>query len=283
MSTGLAVTAALGAATMFGFSAAAQHQQARSVEHSTKPSLLLTLARKPLWAASIAADTVAVVLQGLALREGAVVLVQTLLVAGLPLAAVLSAMLHRRALRRQEVVGLALCSASLVLLAPVLSSTPSHHSPTRTSGLIAAVVIAVVALPLLALRHHDWYGGVLAGTAAGAVIGAGSVLLAVTAVRVGDWTALFHSVAPYAAAAVGVLGLLLAQIAFQTGDLGPPLAALSIVEPVVAVVLAVTSLHETLPTSGLRVAIALAGAALAVSGVLTLAAVSDQPSASPLL
>src|SRR5205085_4723791 len=122
-------------------------------------------------------------------------------------------------------------------------STPSHHAPTRTSGIVAGIVLAVVTLPLLGLRRHPRYGGLFAGTAAGAVIGAGSVLLAVTAERVGHWGELFGSWAPYAAAAVGVLGLLLAQIAFQTGELGAPLAALSIMEPVVAVVLAVSCLH----------------------------------------
>lgn len=270
MSTGGSVAAALGAATLYGLSAALQHQQARAVAPSARPGLLVTLAQRPLWLTGIVADLGAVVLQGLALRLGAVVLVQTLLVAGLPLAAVLSAALHHRRLRRAELRGLLLCSAGLALLAPALSSTPSGHAPSRATGLLAGLVIAVVTLPLLALRRHPRYGGLVAGTAAGTVIGAGSLLLAVTAERFGHWAQLFGSWAPYAAAAVGLLGLLLAQVAFQTGELGAPLAALSVAEPLVAVVLAVAVLHETLPTSAPAVAAAVAGALLAVAGVLAL-------------
>ncbi|MGZ6826070.1 MAG: hypothetical protein ACXVGH_04710, partial [Mycobacteriales bacterium] len=96
------------------------------------------------------------------------------------------------------------------------------------------------------------------------------VLLAVAAGRFGDWPALFGSWAVYGAVAVGLLGLLLAQVAFQTGDLGAPLAALSVVEPVVAVVLAVTVLHERLPTSPAGAAAAGTGSLLAVTGVLAL-------------
>jgi drug/metabolite transporter (DMT)-like permease len=96
------------------------------------------------------------------------------------------------------------------------------------------------------------------------------VLLAVIAGRFGHWSALFGSWAVYAGVVVGVLGLLLAQIAFQTGDIGAPLAALTITEPLVAVVLAVTVLHDDLPSSGGALAAAIAGAVLSVSGVLVL-------------
>ena len=265
-----AIAASLGAATLFGLAAALQHQEARAVETSASPSLLVTLARRPVWLVGIVADVAAVGLQGLALGLGSVALVQTLLVAGLPLAAVLSALLAHRRLHRHEVIGLLLCSAGLALLGPALSSTPLGHAPSRPDALLAAVLVAAVVLPLVALRGRPRFGPLFAGAAAGVVIGAGSVLLAVAAGRVGDWPALFGSWALYAAVAVGVLGLLLAQVAFQTGDLGAPLAALSVVEPVVAVLLAVAVLKETLPsTTGSRVAAA-AGAVLAVAGVVAL-------------
>lgn len=269
-STAGAVAAALGAAALFGLASALQHQEARAVETSASPSLLVTLARRPLWMVGIVADAGAVGLQALALGLGSVALVQTLLVAGLPLAAVLSALLAHRRLQRHEVVGLLLCSAGLALLGPALSSTPLGRPPSRADAVVAAVVVTGCVLPLLALRGRPRFGGLFAGAAAGVVIGAGSVLLAVAAGRFGDWSALFGSWALYGAVAVGLVGLLLAQVAFQTGELGAPLAALSVVEPVVAVVLAVAVLKETLPTgSGPRLA-AVVGAVLAFAGVLAL-------------
>ncbi|MGB8652409.1 MAG: DMT family transporter [Mycobacteriales bacterium] len=269
-STAGAVAAALGAAALFGLASAVQHHEARAVESTVSPGLLVTLARRPLWVLGMAADLGAVGLQAVALGLGSVALVQTLLVAGLPLAALLSALLASRWLYRHEVVGLALCSAGLALLAPVLAGTPLGEAPSRRDAVVAGIVVAAVVLPLLALRSRPRYGGIFAGAAAGAVIGSGSVLLAVVASRFGDWSALFGSWALYAAIVVGVLGLLLAQVAFQTGELGAPLAALSLVEPVVAVALAAAVLHERLPTSAVDRVAACAGAALAVAGVLTL-------------
>ncbi len=265
-----AVSLALGAAGLFGLASALQHQEAGKVQTSVRPGLLVALVKRPLWVLGSLSDLGAVCLQAVALGLGSVALVQTLLVAGLPLAVVLSALLERRALHRHEVVGLGLCSLGLALLGPALSSTPSGHVPSRYAAAFAGSAVLTLVLPLLALREDPRFGGLYAGVAAGAVIGAGSVLLAVAAGRFPDWSALLGSWAPYAAVLVGGLGLLLAQVAFQTGDLGAPLAALSVAEPVVAVFLAVTVLHESLPTSpGARTA-ALSGAALAVAGVLAL-------------
>jgi drug/metabolite transporter (DMT)-like permease len=276
--SGGAVAAALGAAALFGLASALQHQEAQAVEASVRPGLLLTLAKRPVWVAGMAADGGAVGLQALALGLGSVALVQTLLVAGLPLAALLSAALAHRRLRTSELAGLGLCSAGLALLGPALASTPVSDDPSRRDALLAAVLVTALVLPLLALRSRPRFGGVLAGAAAGVVIGAGSVLLAVAAGRFGDWSAFFGSWALYAAIAVGGVGLLLAQVAFQTGDLGAPLAALSVVEPLVAVVLAATVLHETLPTGAGARAAALSGALLALVGVLALCRPAPAPS-----
>jgi drug/metabolite transporter (DMT)-like permease len=276
-SAAAAVAAALGSATLFALASALQHREAGSVAPAAGPGLLVTLAKRPVWLLGGLADIGGVALQAVALGLGSVALVQTLLVAGLPLAAVLSAALAHRRLRPHEVAGLALCTGGLALLGPTLSSTPSGHDPSRASAAVAGAAVAVVVLLLLALRRRPRFGPAAAGAAAGAVIGTGSVLLAVAAGRFGDWPALFGSWAVYGAVAVGLLGLLLAQVAFQTGDLGAPLAALSVVEPVVAVVLAVTVLHEQLPTSPLAASAAAAGALLAVAGVLALSREAEAP------
>ena len=265
-----AVLAALGAASLFAVGAAVQHQEANAVAPGGHASLLLRLARRPLWLLGIAADGGAIALQAVAFGFGSVPLVQSLLVSGLPLAALLSALLQRRRMYRHEVLGTLLCAPGIALLAPALSSSPSGHDPSRATALVAGIVVAAVSVPLIALRSQRRFGGLYAGTAAGCVTGAGSVLLAVIAGRVGHWSELFGSWAVYVGVAVGVLGLLLAQIAFQTGDIGAPLAALTITEPLVATVLAVTVLKDHLPGSAGAVTAALAGASLCAVGVLVL-------------
>ncbi len=271
MSTTGAVAAALVSAALFAAASAAQHHEARAVQASVRPTLLLTLARRPLWLLGTGADILAVVVQALALRLGPVALVQGLLVAGLPLAVLLSAALGDRRLRAAEVGGVGLCAAGLALLAPALAATTPGHDPGRGVSLLAVVATAVLVAPLLLARRHPRWGGTAAGAAAGAVVGAGAVLLAVTAARLNDVAAALGTVAPYAAVAVGLLGLLLTQVAFQTGDLGAPLAALTVVEPVVAVTLAAVLLGERLPADGPHLVALGVGGLLAVGGVLVLA------------
>ena len=269
--TPAAVLVALVAAVLFGLASALQHQQANEVGHDSSAGLLLTLARRPRWLAGIVADVVAVALQAVALGLGTVALVQPLLVAGLPVAVALSAALDRRRLLRREIVGVLLSTAGLALIGPATATTSHGDAPGRVAAVLAGVVVAAAtgALLLLARRAPRWAAG-SAGVAAGLATGAGSVLLSVAASRVGDLRLLALSVAPYAAVVVGLLGLLLAQSAFQTGGLGAPLAALSVTEPVVAVVLAVTVLHERLPTTAPARGGLAVGAALAVAGVLVL-------------
>ncbi len=278
MSTPAAVAAALGAAALFAVASAVQHHEARSVEPSVRPSLLLTLAKRPLWLAGTAADVAAVGVQALALRLGPVALVQGLLVAGLPLAVLLSAVLGDRRLHRAELLGLALCASGLAVLGPALAAASSGSEPGRAQSFVAALLLAAAVLALLTARRHARWGGAAAGAAAGAVVGAGAVLLAVAAGRLDDLPALLSTWAPYAAVTVGLLGLLLTQVAFQTGDLGAPLATLTVVEPVVAVLLAAALLHERLATDLASLVTLTVGGALAVLGVLVLSRpASDRP------
>lgn len=269
----LAAGLALAAAASFGLASALQHLEAGRVDKrgALDPGLLTALARRPIWLLGIVADVLAVVLQAVALHFGAVALVQPLLVAGLPVAVLLSARYAGRALLGKERLGLLLCTGGLLLLAPATATTSLGIAPSRATATIAGVLLGAAAGALLLLAHRvPRLAPPATGTAAGAVIGAGSVLLAVSAGRTGDIPALLGSVAPYAALVVGLLGLLLSQVAFQTGALGAPLAALSVVEPVVAVLLAVTVLHERLPSGAADRAAAVVGALLAVAGVVAL-------------
>lgn len=278
-----AVLASLGAASLFAVGAAVQHQEANAVAAGHPSSLLLRLARRPVWLLGIVADGGAIALQAVAFGFGSVPLVQSLLVSGLPLAALLAAALQHRRMHRDEVVGTLLCAPGIALLAPALSAEPSGVDPSRTDAVLAGIVVAAVVLPLLALRGRGRFGGLYAGTAAGVVTGAGSVLLAVIAARFPHWSQLLGSWATYVGLTVGLLGLLLAQLAFQTGDIGAPLASLTLTEPAVATALAVAVLHDRLPHSAGAVAAAVAGGVLSVAGVLVLSRqrADDESSAAP--
>lgn len=270
----IALAAGTGAAASFGLASAVQHlEAARALRRGPlDPRLLGQLIRRPLWQLSFVAETAAIGLQTLALRYGPVALVQAFLVTGLPVAVLLSALFDGRRLGMRELVGLALCAIGVGVLACVLpTSEVAANTPATAPALSALVVVMLVIVVLLRAGRAARWSGVTAGAAAGVAIGTASVLLAVSAAGVDRPNRLLASWPPYALVAVGLAGLALAQSAFQTGALGPPLASLTLVEPVAAVVLAAALLHQGLPTRVFDVVGAVLGAALGAGGVLLLA------------
>ena len=271
--TFLAVAAGLCSATAYGVASALQHDQAGQVAKGSplNPALIGRLARRPVWLLAMVADVSAVALQAVALRYGAVVLVQLLVVGGLPVAVVVAAAMARLPLTRPEIYGLVLCTGGLALAVPGTTSVNlGHPAGPRTWLLVAFLGVASVLALVLVAQRRPQLAPAATGVAAGITAGASSVLLALCAARIDHPLALLQTVIPYATLAVGLATLLLSQAAFQTGALGTPLAALSVSEPAVAVLLAATALHEHLPTRPVALTAAALGAVAAVVGVLVL-------------
>ena len=283
----VAVVLGLSAAAAYGVASTLQHREALQVRASNPlaPGLLVSLAKRPAWLLALGADISAVALQGTALRFGAVVLVQLLVVAGLPIAVLLSSLLPGGRLSRQDLLGLVLCTGGLALAVPATTGVDLGHPAGAGAWTAAALVVGAATLALVGLARARASSGALAlGVAAGITAGASSVLLAVCAAGVGRPLDLLSSAAPYAAVVGALATLSLTQSAFQTGAIGAPLAALSITEPAAAVVLAVAVLHQHLPASPSAVVPAAFGAAAAVGGVLLLAHVRSAASpADPLV
>jgi hypothetical protein len=267
LSQAVAVVAAVASATAFGIASAAQHSAARRVETTAAldPHLLVTLAKRPVWLVGMAADILGVALQALALRLGSVVLVQPLLVFGLPIAVVISA---RGVLGRRTWAGLSACTAGLAALALVSPSAPTARPAGRPAVVAGVAVVLLLALLLVPLRRDPaWRRGVAAGVALGATV----ALLAVIAADADRPLHVLTTWPAYALAVAGVLALLLTQSALQAQSLALPLAALTVTEPLVAVVLAAAVLHQRLPTTASTATVAVAGACCAAVGVALLA------------
>ncbi|GAC1608330.1 MAG: hypothetical protein NVS3B26_04790 [Mycobacteriales bacterium] len=283
----MAVLLGLASATAYGVASNLQHREALHVQASNPlaPGLLVSLAKRPAWLLALGADISAVALQGAALRFGAVVLVQLLVVAGLPIAVLLSSLPPGSRLSRRDLLGLVLCTGGLVLAVPATTGVNLGHpaGPGAWTPAIAVVVAATLALVGLA-RARPSCGPVALGVAAGITAGASSVLLAVCAAGIDHPVHLLSSAAPYGAVVGALTTLSLTQSAFQTGAIGAPLAALSITEPAAAVVLALAVLHQHLPSAPSALVPAGIGAVVAVGGVVLLAHVSSAASpADPLV
>jgi NAD(P)-dependent dehydrogenase (short-subunit alcohol dehydrogenase family) len=75
---------------------------------------------------------------------------------------------------------------------------------------------------------------------------------------------------PYALVVLGAIGFVVNQRAFQAGSLTASLPTLTVVEPIVAAVIGVTMLHETVPTNGALewIAVALSVVAMVVATIV---------------
>jgi hypothetical protein len=75
---------------------------------------------------------------------------------------------------------------------------------------------------------------------------------------------------------LGAGGMVLTQLSFQLGALGATLPANLAIDPLIAVLLGVTLLHETVPVSGPRVVLDLTCLSIVVAGAIRLARPVDE-------
>ena len=274
----LACLAALGAAAFFAITSALQHRAGDHVATAEGASaeigdatLLVRLFQQPIFLVGIVAELAGLALQTVALGLGSLVLVQPLLVTGLLLAIPLSARLNHRGIGRDEVIGALLAVAGVATFL-VAAGAPRGRSriPLHTAFVLVPVALVVaIGLVMLARLRLTTARAVLLAAAAGVLYGVSSGFIKVVAdtfskhgFRVlGDWPL-------YTLLVVGLLGTVFVQNAFQAGAIAAPLAVLTIVEPVSAVLVGETSLAEHLSRAPVAVLFQLVGAVIAALGVV---------------
>lgn len=258
MAIAVAVAAGAGSALAYGAATAGQHAAAYTGELNA--GRLADLARDPRWLLASLGDVVGVLLQVLALGNGAVVLVQPLLVLSLPVAVVLRSWFGAPPPTRGDLGNCLLLIGALSLFF-ILLGEPHRGRVLATSaaGWTTAVAVLVGALAIVAFRSRRPVPRVIVfGAVAGSWFGVVSVLIeAVTAVWQADGLGGFGAAAglvPLAGVVLlSVLGYLLVQVGFQLGPLGASFPPNLILNPVVAVVLGTVLLGERVSLSGLRI------------------------------
>lgn len=271
-----AVPLALAAAASFAVSNVAQMVAVRH-QPPDKPlgaTVVMRLAREPLWLAGLLASILGFVFEAIALSVAPVVLVQPLIVAELPFALPLAALVAGRRLGRREWTGIGLVTGGLMALVSVIRP---QDSPVAASAEVWAILFGSVAavVAVLFVSGHRLSG--IAGTsafaaAAGAAFGLLSVVTKATTQQFSAHG--FGALAtwqPWALAVVGFTGLTLAQSAYRAGPLAVSLPLLDIGEPLVGSVIAVFAFGEQLGDLGsFSSAVVAASAVMVVAGVATL-------------
>ena len=269
------VALSLGAALLYAVTSVLQHGAMRSIpsERSMRPRLLVDLVRHPRWLLSNVVDAGGYLLQFLALRAGSLVVVETLLTAGLlfalPLGAAAS---HRRPSRHDWLATVAVVaglSGFIVAGKPAVGVGNTSRVGWFVTATAAGVLIAV--LVVMAERGPQRWRAPVLGTATGVVFGL-TAALAKASGHLLD-RGLLHLLGawqPYALAAMALFGVVISQSAFQAGPLQASLPFLAVSEPLVAAVIGLAAFHERIVTHGPRTLAEAAAIALLVIGVVAL-------------
>jgi hypothetical protein len=215
--------------------------------------LALRLVRRPLWWAGTLSDTGGFAAQAAALGVGSLVLVQPLMVTTLLFALPLSARWSHRRLDRADWLWALLLAVALAVF--VISGTPTAGDDRAglRQWLPAAAVLGVLLGGCLigAAFTRGPVRALLLGVATGVAYGVGAALTKGAVSLLGDGpVALLTSWVTYLLVAVLVGGTLLQQSAFQAGALAASLPAITVGEPVIAVVLGVAVLKEQVHADG---------------------------------
>lgn len=250
-----AVLAGLAAAMCFATNSVFQHHGVNraAAGRVMRGQLLARVAARPVWLLGSAAGLVAVGLQALALAWGPVSVVQPLLVTALLFALPATVLVRGRRPAPAEWVWACVLIVGLVLF--LASAHPESAAPgrVRSTGLLVATLALGVLGGLvvgMALWARTRYRAVLLGAASGVGYGLAGALGRYCLVQLQSGPRLVLTDWPlWALLAVVVLSVVVEQVAFRAGPLAASLPPITVLEPLVAVFLGVTTLDESVGLS----------------------------------
>ncbi|WP_245746332.1 DMT family transporter [Nocardia altamirensis] len=265
------VTLALLAALLFAVSAALQQGAARQAavdDGQSRFLMIVGIARRLIadrrWLAGQGANVAGFVIHAVALRLGAIAVVQALLVVQLLFALPIAAARRKRALLRRDWAGTVFVCGGLILL--VGQSAPGHADlrpqllPGVGVGVFATIIVLIAASRL---ARSTQLRSALVAVAAGCCFSTTAVLvvIATTALPSLSWALLGIPVST-------VIGGLLTQEAYARGSLPTALTAMTITDPVLSYAAGLTLFAVTVRP---QPALLVLAAALVITGVALLA------------
>ena len=277
MHTVTAVLAALSAALTFAVATSLQHRVAGSVPETARTAgLMRHVLGRPMWVAGMSCSVVALGLDAVAVHEGALALVQPILVTGIVFALPVRAALERRRPSAGELVAAAVTSAGLAVFLVAAQPSAGSAADIRAAVLLVAagaVIAAVIASA--GFRVQTGHArGVLIGCAGGVVGGlvAGTLKLAVTTqTGVVVWLVLPTLVV------LGCWGVVLNQQAYRSAPLAVSMPIVNIVGPIVAIAMGYAVFGEVPNHRPAELAVEVIGLILVGAGLHRLAMTTDAP------
>jgi drug/metabolite transporter (DMT)-like permease len=261
-------------------------QQKGGLEEGTEgasSSLLLRMARRPVWVAGIAADALGFIAQAVALTIGRLAVVQPLLVSAVVFALPLGAKLTGQRIRRIDIAAAVLVTVALVVFLTVANPSGGRDDAPLGEWLVAGGVCGAVCVPLVVLARGGSPGrrAALLGIAAGILFGLSAALTKAVADQFIDGLLEpFTDWRLYALIVVGYVSLTLSQLALSTGSLAPAVATSMAFDPITSVVLGVTLMEESIHETTLGAVVTIIALLGALAGMVVLATGENGPPAS---
>jgi len=249
---GLAVALALLAAVCFALAATLWQKAALGLTDVSfrHPRSMLVLLIQWVWLLGLLAQVVGVVLQGAALDRGRVSIIQPLLVTTVIWALPLGYFLTHQAIGAREVIGAAIIVVGLALFASFGDPAAGLNDAPASDWVASILVIGAACAALLVFANRGSLStkAALLGTVAGLLYGLSATLMKPVVENlhtegVGGVVAGWQF---WVWAAAGIIGFLFQQLSLATGRLVPSVAAVSVANPVVSVMLGALVLQERL-------------------------------------
>lgn len=274
---GAAVLCALGAAACIALAAALQHHAATGeAGYRTGAHLVARLARNPWWTLGFCISAVGLALHGLALHFGALAVVQPLLITSLVFA------LPMRALLDRDVPSLAELAAAAVVVVGLAGFLLAAHPTIGTAAadghasawILASGLIVVPGCSATASRtSRNRLAGFALGVGTGVAYGlVGGSLKATVHVAAGGLGGLLTSWPLWALIVTGAWGLVINQRAYTHAPLRVSLPAMTVADPIVAVIFGAYAFGEMPSDTPLSVVMQLICLTVLAAGVTALAA-----------
>ena len=248
------------------------------------PRFLGQILRQPVWLAGGALQAAGWVLQAIALKEGTLVLVQSVTALSLVIALPLGARITNQQVSRRVITGAVAVVAGTVLFLMAGSPQGGTSQPHAAAWWPAIPAAVVVTWLLSGLRRHRSRAAkaLLLGSAAGVVVALQAAVTKVfmtelghgVAALLGNWTA-------YALIASAAAGFVLQQSALKTNVLAAAVASSNAVTLFASVVFGLTVFGESLSHGHGRLAPAIIGLATAMAGIILLAG-ANPPAPQPI-
>lgn len=248
----IAALLALGAAFFIAIGNVIHQRSAQQVTDQPvgNVALFLRLLRDQRWWLGSIVAGAGFGLQAAALGLGSVLLVQSLLVTSLLFALPINARATGDPVTRSQWLWAALLAASVAVVVIVGNPTPGQpRGELQVWSVVLAVMVPAVALCVIGSRMlaGSPAAAVLLGLVSGSLWGVFAVLTKGVVDRLGEGPmAVLTAPEFYAWAAVGVAATAWQQSSFRAGSLAASLPTMTVTEPIVAALLGVLVLGETL-------------------------------------